>query len=78
MISNDLMILSQALRPKLKRDLKAKINTETKSKRKEEKLSNLVKIVLCFIEISLNESLRDFCKSVSAFETETLRSQSQF
>ena len=63
------------------RDWKAKIETdaETKSKHQEEKLSNQVKIVLCFIEISLNESLssrdRDFCKSVSAFETETLRSQ---
>ena len=62
------------------RDWKAKIETdaETKSKHQEEKLSNQVKIVLCFIEISLNESLRDFCKSVSDFETETLRSQSQF
>ena len=60
------------------RDWKAKIETdaETKSKHQEEKLSNQVKIVLCFIEISLNESLssrdRDFWKSVSASETEIL------
>ena len=57
--------------------LKAKIetDTETKSKHKEEKLSNQVKIVLCFIETSLNDSLhsrdRDIRKSVSAFETKT-------
>ena len=60
------------------RDWKAKI--ETKSKHQEEKLSNQVKIVLCFKETSLNESLssrdRDFLKLVSAFET--LRIQSQF
>ena len=75
---------SEALR--LKRSLKAKIktNTETDCKRKEEKLSNQVKIVPCFIEKSLNESLssrdQDFYQLVSAFETETetLKSRSQF
>ena len=73
---------SQASRPRLKRGSIAKIKTDTgtKSKHKEEKLSNQVKIVLCFKETSLNESLssrdRDFLKLVSAFET--LRSQSQF
>ena len=73
---------SKASRLKLKSSLKAKIETitEIKNKHKEDKLSNQVKVVSCFIEPSLNESLsfRDFWKSVSAFETETLGSQSQF
>ena len=51
--------------------LKAKVetNTKTKSKHKEEKLSNPVEIVSCFIETSINESL--------VVETETFGSQSQ-